>query len=370
MAISTNLINGEQHRNPKIENLVPILNRNKWWRCDPFQIMGSIVLLVFIIYTVHRLNEQKENIDALIEAQKKNAIIPQQNRSNEREEQLNNLLGQFVEEQKETNRLLQKQMDQLGNSLKKELEKGMNQLKEEVIAKMEQYQKEQQLNIDALTEAQNGNALRKCPLRKCPLRKCPLRKCPLRKCHGAVAAINDLSGKRIIRKQNRWDSAACHEDLELIEPDRLVVQSTGLNMHSYRSVFAERSIPRGNVGTFYYEVKIIGKAGGILIGLATKEMPLHSIVGLYKGSYAYGSGGNFWSPSIDVIDGKPSFEDGDIIGCGVNLATRQIIYTKNGQRLDHIRKREMFCQDVGSLYMDAGLLFSALREWLGGVTIT
>uniref|UniRef100_A0A183CPY4 Uncharacterized protein n=1 Tax=Globodera pallida TaxID=36090 RepID=A0A183CPY4_GLOPA len=123
MAISTNLINGEQHRNPKIENLVPILNRNKWWRCDPFQIMGSIVLLVFIIYTVHRLNEQKENIDALIEAQKKNAIIPQQNRSNEREEQLNNLLGQFVEEQKETNRLLQKQMDQLGNSLKKELEK-------------------------------------------------------------------------------------------------------------------------------------------------------------------------------------------------------------------------------------------------------
>uniref|UniRef100_A0A914HP76 Uncharacterized protein n=1 Tax=Globodera rostochiensis TaxID=31243 RepID=A0A914HP76_GLORO len=84
------------------------------------------------------------------------SLLPQQKRSNEREGQLNDILEQFVavqnkkfEEQKRINKMLQKQMDELGN--------------------------------------------------------------------------------RLIRQQNRWDSAACHEVLALIEPDRLIVQYTGWN---------------------------------------------------------------------------------------------------------------------------------------------
>ncbi|KAL3103682.1 hypothetical protein niasHT_022246 [Heterodera trifolii] len=69
------------------------------------------------------------------------------------------------------------------------------------------------------------------------------------------------------------------------------------------------------------------------IGLATKAMPLDGRVGQNSYICAYQSDGHFWANGSKNF-GMPNFSHGDFVGCGINLATQRIIFTKNGQPLD------------------------------------
>uniref|UniRef100_A0A914I5L6 B30.2/SPRY domain-containing protein n=1 Tax=Globodera rostochiensis TaxID=31243 RepID=A0A914I5L6_GLORO len=151
----------------------------------------------------------------------------------------------------------------------------------------------------------------------------------------------------LIQPQNVWNVADCHQNLFVIQPNCLIVRSIERNIRS--SVRAEMMMPRHFCGIFYFEVQVNKMFGsvGVAVGLAPKSMALDGdCVGILKNSYSYECNGSFWghhvhgcghwknSPYISNDKDKHKFGAGAIVGCGVNLANRQVIYTKNGKRLD------------------------------------
>uniref|UniRef100_A0A914GPQ0 B30.2/SPRY domain-containing protein n=2 Tax=Globodera rostochiensis TaxID=31243 RepID=A0A914GPQ0_GLORO len=111
----------------------------------------------------------------------------------------------------------------------------------------------------------------------------------------------------------------------------------GMSKWTHRTVRAEFTMSQ-KTGISYFEVTIVRLQNMyeslIGVGMATKAMPLDTWIGEHRENYAYYDSGYIYGHSINYICGFPRYETGDVIGCGVNWATQEIIYTKNGERLD------------------------------------
>uniref|UniRef100_A0A183C5S5 B30.2/SPRY domain-containing protein n=1 Tax=Globodera pallida TaxID=36090 RepID=A0A183C5S5_GLOPA len=149
--------------------------------------------------------------------------------------------------------------------------------------------------------------------------------------------MEELKENASLCENNHWDSEDCHNDLLLLKPDLLKIVCRGKE-EFYRSVRAAFAQPQKS-GILYYEVKIVmaqrNYTRDIAIGLAPKSTPLNNTgVGKYNDTYAYFDDGFIYGHNIGGYGGNLNFEAGDVIGCGVDLARQEIIYTKNGRRLN------------------------------------
>lgn len=109
----------------------------------------------------------------------------------------------------------------------------------------------------------------------------------------------------------------------------------GKNPKDAAAVRADHPIPV-TCGVFYFEVLVLSNETDCCmgVGLCEKNVELNRLPGWDKCSYGYhGDDGNFFCSSGSGTPYGPTFSSNDIVGCGINLVTKSIFYTKNGTNL-------------------------------------
>ncbi|KAL3071191.1 hypothetical protein niasHS_015565 [Heterodera schachtii] len=131
-------------------------------------------------------------------------------------------------------------------------------------------------------------------------------------------------------RQNYWDAKACQNHIQITE---LTVHCHNGNKGEFCTVFATHPIlfDKKFTGIFYFEISIKKMHHSpydlLSFGFTVKKQ------GILEGTnISYLNRGFFiinglWSQPVDA------FQENDIVGCGINSATRQIFFTKNGRHL-------------------------------------
>ncbi|KAL3120498.1 hypothetical protein niasHT_000616 [Heterodera trifolii] len=160
---------------------------------------------------------------------------------------------------------------------------------------------------------------------------------------------------------NGWDANFCHSDLEIICNKCLTVHHNGDLVHGHRSVYAKHPIlllkndQNDSTNCFYFEISIKTMKNCVAVGFtAQRQVPSNAYLYALNGTYAWLSDGILWK-NCSFTKGtcrKCSYGAGDTVGCGIDLATRKIFFTKNGIRLDSadLRLYLSIPSDVGQLF--------------------
>jgi len=116
--------------------------------------------------------------------------------------------------------------------------------------------------------------------------------------------------------------------------DKLSVTYVGRGNHAHDvgAIRADRPCPT-RCAVYYFEATVIdaGEQGALCIGLAESSFPLTRQPGWEPRSYGYHAddGRKYHDSERGEVCG-PSWGEGDVVGCGVDNASRSIFWTRNG----------------------------------------
>lgn len=117
-------------------------------------------------------------------------------------------------------------------------------------------------------------------------------------------------------------------------PDKLSIQYTTVNLHGHDVgvVQADHPAPTKRL-VYYFEIKVknAGAKGQIAIGFTTEHFKMRRQPGWEADSYGYhGDDGLLYHGRGRGDDFGPTFTTGDTVGGGINYASQEFFFTKNG----------------------------------------
>ncbi|KAI0791861.1 hypothetical protein C8Q75DRAFT_715439 [Abortiporus biennis] len=145
-----------------------------------------------------------------------------------------------------------------------------------------------------------------------------------------------LLGNPILRLPTRWSEQDRNTALS-VSSDGRDLTFCGPPMVGDRDAAAARSnypIPPA-CGIYYFEIEILqkGSKGHVSIGFSCSDVRLSRLPGWERHSWGYHADDGWAFPGFKEKDGSPygpTYDTGDVIGCGIDFSQNKAFFTKNG----------------------------------------
>ncbi|KAH0926490.1 hypothetical protein HID58_018746 [Brassica napus] len=152
-------------------------------------------------------------------------------------------------------------------------------------------------------------------------------------------AMEDNEGEESPTELNAINSAG---GFVIVSPDKLSVKYTNANLHGYDVGVAQANKPAPvKCLTYYFEifVKDAGVKGKVAIGFTKEGFIMRRQPGWEVNSCGYhGDDGNIYRGKGTGEAFGPTYTTGDTVGGGINYASQEFFFTKNGALVGKIPK--------------------------------